>query len=343
MELNAKIGQMLMAGFRGLSAGPADPIIRDIREYHLGGVVLFDYDVPLASSERNIQSFAQVHALINALQMASVEPLLVAVDQEGGQVRRLREAVEFPSLPSAQVLGERGDPAWTCELAAETARALSSLGFNLNLAPVVDLNLNPQNPVVGGSERSYSADPNVVVAHARAFIEGHRQHGLPCTLKHFPGHGSSADDSHMDLVDVTQSWSRSELEPYAELIAAGLADAVMTAHVFNRHLDSDFPATLSEATISGILRGELGYDGVVLTDDIQMGAIANHYGFEVALERAIGAGADIVILANNTLYEEDSVPRAAACIRRLVEAGKVAEERIDESCARIARLKATLV
>ena len=117
----------------------------------------------------------------------------------------------------------------------------------------------------------------------------------------------------------------------------------MTAHVFNRHLDSNFPATLSEATISGILRGELGYDGVVLTDDVQMGAIANHYGFEVALERAIGAGADIVILANNTLYEEDSGPRAAACIRRLVEAGKISEERIDESCARIARLKATLV
>lgn len=341
MALDAKIGQMLMAGFRGLALGPDHPVIRDIRQHHLGGVVLFDYDVPLASSERNIASATQVRELISGLQEAAGNALLVAVDQEGGQVRRLREAVDFPPLPAAQVFGEGGDPERTRQAAAETAAGLVRLGFNLNLAPVVDLNLNPQSPVIGGIGRCFSADPDEVVRHAQAFIEGHRQHGVSCMLKHFPGHGSAAGDSHRDLVDVTQSWSRIELQPYAALIAAGLADAVMTAHVFNRDLDPDFPATLSHATIGGLLRGELGYDGVVITDDMQMGAIANHYGFATALERTIGAGVDIIMLANNTLYEEDAVARACACIRELVATGRIAEERIDESCARIARLQGT--
>ena len=339
MDLDAKIGQLLMAGFRGLAAGPEHPIIRDICQYHLGSVVLFDYDVPLSSNKRNIQSAAQVRALIGALQEAADDALLVAVDQEGGEVRRLREPVDFPPLPSARALGEDGNRERTRAAGAETAAGLVRLGFNLNLAPVVDLNLNTQSPVIGGVGRCYSADPAEVVRHAGAFIEGHHQHGVPCMLKHFPGHGSAVDDSHLDLVDVTHTWSRVELEPYAELIDAGLADAVMTAHVFNRDLDPHFPATLSQATIGGLLRGELGYDGVVITDDVQMGAIANHYGFEAAIERTIAAGVDIVMLANNTLYQEDAVPRAHHCIRELVENGRISEERIDESCARIARLK----
>jgi beta-N-acetylhexosaminidase len=339
MELDVKIGQMLMAGFRGLSVGSGHPVVRDIGQYHLGSVVLFDYDVPLQSSERNIRSAEQVQALVGAMADVAEIPLLVAVDQEGGQVRRLREEVGFPSLPSAQELGAGGDPERTRRAAAETAQGLVGLGFNLNLAPVVDLNLNPDSPVIGGIERCYSADPEVVALHAGAFVEGHRQHGVRCTLKHFPGHGSAAEDSHQDFVDVTQSWSRRELEPYARLIDAGLADSIMTAHVFNRHLDPGYPATLSQAVIGGLLRDELGYDGVVISDDVQMGAIANHYGFEMALERAILAGVDILCLANNTLYEEDAVPRACACIRRLVEEGRIYESRIDKSCARIAQLK----
>ena len=343
MKLEAKIGQMLMAGFRGLAVWPEHPVIRGIRQHHLGAVVLFDYDVPLSSSERNIESVAQVQKLISVLQEAGGHSLLVAVDQEGGEVRRLREAVDFPALPSAQVLGASGNPEQTRRAAAETAEGLVHLGFNWNLAPVVDLNLNPQSPVIGGIGRCFSADPAEVARHAQAFIEAHHQHGVSCSLKHFPGHGSAADDSHMDLVDVTGSWSRVELEPYTALMAAGLADAIMTAHVFNRHIDPDFPATLSQAAIGGLLRGELGYDGVVITDDMRMGAIANHYGFETAIERAIAAGVDIVMLANNTLYEEDAVPRACAFIRQLVETGRITEERIDESCARIARMKRSLV
>ena len=338
MDLDAKIGQLLMAGFRGLVAAPGDPVLRDLEQHRLGSVVLFDYDVPLKSPVRNIESANQVRALIGVLQEAAGGGLLVAVDQEGGQVRRLREQVGFPELPSAQALGT-GDPEETRRIGGETAGGLLNLGFNLNLAPVVDLNLNPDSPVIGGIGRCFSADPAEVVRHAWAFIEGHRARGVPCTLKHFPGHGSAADDSHMDLVDVTHTWSRVELEPYAELIAAGACDAVMTAHVFNRAIDPDFPATLSRAAIGGLLRGELGFDGVVISDDVQMGAVANHYGFEIAIERALLAGIDIIILANNTLYQEDAVSRACTCIRRLLDDGKIDEARIDASCARIARLK----
>jgi beta-N-acetylhexosaminidase len=163
-----------------------------------------------------------------------------------------------------------------------------------------------------------------------------------CTLKHFPGHGSSTGDTHEGWVNVTGTWSPAELEPYVAIIRAGLADAVMTAHVFNADLDADHPATLSYPTITTILREELGYDGVVISDDMQMGAIADHYGFETAVRMAIEAGADVLAFANNSVYEEDVTARAAAQLVRLVETGSIDEARIDASYRRIQRLKARL-
>src|SRR5690606_10098573 len=167
------------------------------------------------------------------------------------------------------------------------AATLAEAGINLNLAPVVDVNVNPDNPVIGQLERSFSGDPDVVTEQAKAFIEAHHEHGVLCTLKHFPGHGSSEADSHLGFVDVTNLWSRQELEPFRNLIDAGLADAIMTAHIFNANWDSEHPATLSRAVITGILREELGYDGVVITDDMQMGAIRDFYGFEAAVVMSV--------------------------------------------------------
>ena len=166
-------------------------------------------------------------------------------------------------MPSAQVLGA-GEPEKTRRVGAETAAELLNIGFNFNIAPVVDLNFNPDSLVIGSIGRCFSAEPAEVVRHARAFIEGHRAHSVPCTLKHFLGYGSAPGDSHMDLVDVNQTWSRVELKPYTELIAAGACDAVMTVHVFNRAIDPDFSATLSRATIDGLLRVELGFDRVII-------------------------------------------------------------------------------
>lgn len=339
VSLDVKIGQMLMLGFRGLAAGDDLSIVQDIRAYHLGGVVLFDYDVPLASPVRNIQSADQVRALIAGLQAVAAIPLLVSVDQEGGSVARLKETAGFPPTVSARSLGEANDTARTREAAGTMARTLRDLGFNLNLAPVVDLDINPESPVIGKLDRSFSADPAVVIAQAAAFVEAHHEQGVMCTLKHFPGHGSADADSHLGLVDVTGTWAPIELEPYRALIKAGAADAIMTAHVFNATLDPDYPATLSKPIITGILREQLGYGGVVLCDDIQMGAIREHYGFEKAVERAILAGVDIITIANNTVYEAGIAGRAFAAITQAVADGTIAEERVDASYRRIQELK----
>lgn len=341
-SLDFKIGQMLMVGFRGLTVDANSPIVQDIRERHLGGVVLFDYDVPTAQFVRNIASPAQLKKLVATLQSFAETPLLVTMDQEGGQVSRLRETYGFPPTLSHQALGQLNDPNITQQRAGQMAQTLAEIGVNLNLAPVVDLNVNPNSPAIGAHERSFSTDPKIVTAQALAFIEAHHGQGIRCTLKHFPGHGSATQDTHKGFVDVTNTWSRTELEPYQALIAAQQADAVMTAHVFNAKLDSTYPATLSKATITGILRNELHYEGVVITDDMQMGAIRELYGFETAIQKTLEAGVDIIAIANNLVYEEDVATRTHALIKRLVTTGVIPEARIDESYQRIQRLKNSL-
>jgi len=341
-SLETKIGGMLMVGFRGLRVTDEHLIVGDIRDRHLGSVVLFDYDVPSKTAVRNVQSPEQMKVLVDGLQAASAIPLLVAIDQEGGRVRRLKEEHGFPPAFSAQHMGAADDLDLTREQATVTAQMLAELGINLNLAPVVDLNINPDNPVMGGRERSFSADPEVVTRHALEFIRAHHEQGVLCTLKHFPGHGSSSDDSHLGLADVTNTWSRVELAPYRDLIEAGVADAIMTAHVFHADLDPEYPATLSGAILTGILREELGYDGVVISDDVQMRAIADHYGFETAVRAMIEAGVDIISIANNSVYEEDVVARTVALIVRLMEEGRVCEARIEESYRRIEALRSRL-
>ena len=342
VSLDVKIGQMLMVGFRGLEVSDDSPIVQDIRDRHLGGVVLFDYDVPTRSPVRNVESPTQVTALVKALQSASATPLLVAIDYEGGTITRLKEKSGFPPTVSHQYLGEVNDLRFTHQEATKMAKTLAELGINLNLAPVVDVNTNPDNPIIAKYERSFSADPEIVTQQALEFIEAHHEQGVLCTLKHFPGHGSSTGDSHLGVVDVTDTWSRIELEPYASIIEAGQADAIMTAHVFNANLDPEYPATLSRPTITGILREELGYDGVVISDDMQMGAIADHYGFEIAIQKSIEAGVDILAIANNSVYEEDIAARTVALIKRLVQDGRTDEARINESYQRIRQLKSKL-
>jgi len=340
--LEVKIGQMLMVGFRGLEVDAGHPIVQAIQEHHIGGVVLFDYDVPTQTPVRNIESPAQVKRLITSLQAFAAIPLLVAIDQEGGQICRLKQEAGFPPTVSAQYLGRRNDLAVTREQAAAIAGELAQLGINLNLAPVVDLNINSDNPTIGRRERSFSGDPKVVIDHALEFIDAHHRQGVLCTLKHFPGHGSSTQDTHLGLVDVTNSWSAIELEPYAHIIKAGKADAVMTAHVFNALLDPGYPATLSKSTITGLLRQALNYEGVVISDDIQMRAIADHYGFATAIQATIEAGVDLIAIANNSVYEEGIVGRTGAIIKQAVQAGKLSEARIGEAYHRIRSLKRKL-
>lgn len=340
IPLDVKIGQLFMIGFRGVTVDADHPILADIQERHLGSIVFFDYDVPTGTYGRNIASPEQLQALTQTLQGAAANSLLIATDQEGGLVSRLRERYGFPPTLSHAALGALNDVAATAAHAGAMAQTLAQMGINLNLAPVVDLNLNPDNPVIGKVERSFGAEPPTVIAHATAFIQAHHAQGVRCTLKHFPGHGSSRTDSHRGFVDVTQSWSPLELDPYRALIDAGLADSVMTAHVFNQAWDTTDPATLAPAAIDGLLRTDLGYDGVVISDDMQMGAIREFYSFEDAIHKAIVAGVDIIAIANNSIYDEQVMTKGVAVVKHLVESGQIPLERIDRSYQRIMRLKA---
>ncbi len=338
-SLDVQIGQMLMVGFRGLSATEESPIIGDIKRRHIGGVILFDYDVPSKSSVRNIRSPEQVKCLIVKLQKAASIPLFVAIDQEGGRVNRLKEKFGFPPTVSEQYLGTTDNVETTKKYAQSMAVILGSLGINTNFAPVVDLNTNPENPIIGKLGRSYSDDPAVVVRHALIVIDALHERGIASAIKHFPGHGSSTGDSHTGFVDVTKTWSTMELTPFEAIINSGLCDMVMTAHIFNGKLDPRWPATLSTGIITGILRDEFHYDGVVVSDDMQMKAISAHYGLETAIERAIMAGCDMLIFANNSVFEEDIAERATATIKKLVRKGAVSADRIGNSYRRIRKLK----
>ena len=339
MTLNEKIGQLLLIGFRGLEADEKSPIIQDIRAGRIGGVVLFDRDLARKTVERNIRSPRQVKKLIAALQNAAAVPLLVAVDQEGGQVARLKEKYGFPATVTPQSLGDLDDPGETRRQAGIIATTLARAGFNLNFTPLVDLNINPANPIIGKYQRSFSADPDVVIRHALAVIEAQREYGVTSCLKHFPGHGSSRQDSHLGFTDVSATWEPLELVPYSEFIARGLADAVMTAHIFNRHLDPEFPATLSKKIITGLLREEMRFTGVVISDDMDMKAISAEYSRETALELAINAGNDIILIANNQIYDENLAARTQDIILGLVNNGHVRKERINESWHRIMDFK----
>ncbi len=338
-SLRDRIGQMLLVGFRGLTVEAAGEIGSDIQDRNLGGVVLFDTDQPTHSKVRNVESPAQLTALISGLQSLATTPLLVAIDEEGGLVARLDQRHGFPPTISAADLGARGDVAFTQAAGTKIAQTLASVGVNLNLAPVVDLNVNPTNPIIGSLGRSFSADPAVVTSQAEAFIEGHRSVGVLTTLKHFPGHGSSTGDTHLGVVDVTDTWSDVELEPFRNVVDDRLADAVLTAHVFNSKLDPQHPATLSQPTITGILREQIGWDGVVISDDMQMGAIRQAYGYKDALRLAILAGVDVLTIAQQQVYEPGIVASTIDLIEGLVNDGSLTEVRIDQSYQRIQALK----
>jgi beta-N-acetylhexosaminidase len=340
--LDQKIGQMIMVGFRGLTVDDKSPVITDIKKRRIGGVILFDYDVPSGSPIRNIASPDQVRSLVETLQSASSIPLFIAIDQEGGRVSRLKERFGFPPTVSEQYLGKRNDPEVTKRYAEQAAKTLAGLGINVNFAPVVDLDRNPENPVIGKLERSFSSDPDIVSRHSTVCIDMLHRHGVLSAIKHFPGHGSSSSDSHKGFVDVTGEWSPDELRPFETIIQTGRCDMVMTAHIFNAGLDPLWPATLSHGIISGILRDDMGFDGVVVSDDMQMKAIRSFYGLEKAIKMAIHAGCDILVFANNSVFDEDIAARAAGVIKKLVDEGEIKSERIDESCRRILRLKEKL-
>ncbi len=342
-ELEKMIGQMIMVGTRGMAIEEVSPQFQQqIKDGKIGGIVLFDYDVVKKEYHRNIQSPEQVKGLIDGLQKLAPTPLFMAVDQEGGRVNRLKPKYGFPSSVSAQYLGDMDNMDSTRYYGNRIATVCKELGFNVNFAPAVDVNYNPTSPAIGNIERSYSADPEMVVKHASILIEEQAAKGILSTLKHFPGHGSAQSDSHYGVTDVTKYWQESELIPFEKLGKLDKNVAIMTAHVANQNLDPDFPATLSQKIITGILREKLSFQGVVFSDDMQMQAVNDHFGFETLLEKSILAGVDVLVFGNNLKYDEQIPTKAIDLISKMVENGTISRSRIEQSYGRIKDAKRQL-
>jgi len=219
---------------------------------------------------------------------------------------------------------------------------LRAVGINWDLAPVVDVGYNPANPVIVGAARSFGANPQQVTEHARAFVQGLRAEGALTALKHFPGHGSSFGDTHRGFTDVTDTAvPELELAPYRALIADGLADSVMIAHVFNRRLDDRYPATLSRPTIDGLLRGVLGFKGVVVSDDLRMGAIEKQYGIGEAAVLALDAGVDVLLIVEDRLPDGSSATQLAlAAMREALAKGTLDPARVEAAIDRVRAFRA---
>jgi beta-N-acetylhexosaminidase len=339
--LNEKIGQMIMIGFDGTVVHKNDPVVKDILAQRIVGVILFDYNFRTKIFDRNIKSPKQLKALINQLQNYSKYPLLIGIDYEGGNVARLDNKYGFPKTLCAEYLGKQ--PLYISKkYAAIMANTMKSTGINLDFAPVVDLDINKKNPVIAGKGRSFSESPNAVINRAKIFADTYKKYGILCTLKHFPGHGSSIGDTHKGFVDVSTTWQPRELVPYQKL--AKSCNLIMTAHVVNKNLDkSGMPASLSYNITAGLLRNKIGFKGVIITDDLQMGAIAGRYTLEDTVKLAIQAGADILLFGNSLNYQPHIAEKVIAIVDKLIKKGVLSQDRIDESYNRIIAVKKNLI
>lgn len=330
MTLEEQIGQTLMVGFPGTTA--SREVIELIQRYRVGNIILFS---------RNVRDAEQVRKLTRHLQEAAREaehayPLLIAIDQENGIVQRLGEAATL--FPGNMALGAIGSEEVAAEVALATGRELKALGINMNLAPVVDVNNNAANPVIG--VRSFGEDPRLVARLGSAMVKGYREAGVISCLKHFPGHGDTSVDSHLALPMIPHSLERLEaveLVPFHSGIEAG-AGSVMIAHVAFPALTHDdaLPATLSSAIIQGLLREKMGYEGVIISDCLEMQAISDTFGTEPAAVTALQAGIDLVLVSHTYSRQQGSFE----AIREAVLTGELSAQVIQEAAERIVKLKA---
>ncbi len=335
MTLHDKIGQMLLFGWSGDTPEGSRTVNAHaaalVDEFAVGGIVLMGRNVGPPDQTRATIAEIQARAKANGL-----PPLFVAVDQEGGRVQRLGPPY-YPAHPAARVVGDTQDPEQARAAARQIGEGLRAVGFNWDFAPVLDVNNNPKNPVIG--DRAYGSDPALVAAMGAAAVRGFQEDaGILACGKHFPGHGDTDTDSHHALPRIGIGRARLEaveLVPFRAALAAGLS-AVMTSHILFPALDAHLPATLSPAILTGLLRGELGFEGLVITDDLEMKGVADGWGAAEAAVLAVLAGAD-VLLCCHTWETQRQIQRALV---GAVETGRLSESRVDESVARVAAAKA---
>jgi beta-N-acetylhexosaminidase len=323
MTLREQIGQLFMVGFIGTTV--TQDLASFLKAHRPGGIILF---------KRNLESVEQIVDLTNGLQKLSPHsPLLISIDQEGGRVSRLPG--EFTIFPAGEQLGQCNSYELAYSAAAMIAKELRAVGISMNMAPVLDVNSNPHNPVIG--DRAFGTTPGIVGEMASATIAGLQDNKVVACGKHFPGHGDTTADSHKELPIVSADLQRLrdiELQPFQRAIRQGVA-SMMTAHVLYRALDPEAPATVSPAVIQRLLRDEFRYDGVVFTDDLEMHAIIDHSGIGEAAVRAFVAGCDVLLICK----DEDRIMAAMQAMEDAVIDGRVTQDRLALSLARVARLK----
>ncbi len=323
---------MLIIGFDGQDINQNEKLKNQIKN-GLGGVILFDHYIDDKTKAKNISSPIQLKKLTSSLQNISDNPLLICIDQEGGKVARLKPQNGFHQSISAKTIATLNNHK-AKEAYDDLASQLQELGVNCNFAPLVDLGINKDSKIIYGLDRAYGEDSDIVVQYAEIFMDALSDHKIISVLKHFPGHGSAKDDSHEGFVDITNSWDEVELTPYKSLLDK--TNMIMSAHVFNAKLDEKYPATLSHNINSKLLREQLGYDGVLVTDDLQMGAIQEHFTKEKAIELSINSGADMLMYCNQ-LGNDDTYETIEMMVS-LVQKGKISIDRIKEANRRIDRL-----
>ncbi len=328
------VGSMIIAGFFGTK--PSDPgfqqILADLEGGLIGGIIILG---------RNVGARQDLEEMIKRISECKCATIpFIAIDDEGGSVERIGKNIGFDETPSAAAVAG-GSIRSARNTYGLLARKLSSLHFNTNLAPVVDLNSNPSNPIIGQRQRSYGNDADTVVKYATAFIVEHRRKGILTVLKHFPGHGSSTTDSHAGIADVTSTWSPAELKPFKRLIAAGLADAIMVGHLANSNRWGNIATQNGAHAIDRLLRRELRYDGVIMTDDLAMKATLDAKQPSAAAVAAVKAGADLIIFTR--LSDEDQTSDVGREINRALTAAACSQEiranALQRSAARVRELK----
>lgn len=340
MSLSELVGSVLMFGLRGGTLN--DPETREdvamLKGVKAGGVLLFDHDIP-GNHPRNVYNPDQLTTLIRDLRHELGPELIVAIDQEGGQVSRLSEERGFAPSVSARDFAQYEFIDQVQE-AQRQARQLSTLGINLNFAPCVDLEIEPLSTIIGGKDRAFGETAQQVLACARVVVAAHQEFGVRCCLKHFPGHGSSLLDTHKNMCDITATQTPGELEVYETLIGElGDAVAVMCGHLVHKDIDKNRPASLSPMHVTGVLRERMGFGGVVVTDSLDMRAIRENFGEGEAAVMAIKAGCDLLVDGINAPgYREEGAPvRVADAIAKAIGQGEIpdAEQKLSQSRDRL--------
>ena len=341
-DISTMIGQMLMVGLRGHTEIDVSSFFKSIKGYSIGGVVLYDQNITVSPpSLHNIRSPKQLTSFTSALQKESAIPLLIAIDQEGGKVNRLKPEYGFPDSKSWAEIGKINKLSITKENAKLIAKTLKMNGINVNFAPVLDLSNNSKS-FIAQKERCFSKDPKKVVKHSKEFINAHLDNNVVTVGKHFPGQGNAIGDTHDRFVDISKTWTSDELLPYKELINNNSLNAIMISHIFHSELDKKYPATLSKLIIRDLLRREMGFDGIVISDDPQMKAISNKYDLETVLKLMINAGVDIFCFGNNLIYDPNIVQKVHLVIEKLLDKNKISENDIKKSYLRIIKIKSQI-